>query len=125
MGNDGGITGPFGHLDGGEGFAEGADLVDLDEDGIADAIADAAFKSFRIGDEEVIANQLYPIGQGSSQAGPAVPIVFVDAVFDRDDRIAGGQVSVKVHHRGGAAGLAVGPVKGVFAVAVELARGSV
>lgn len=34
VGGDGGVTGTVSHLDGIEGFSEGPDLVDLDENGV-------------------------------------------------------------------------------------------
>jgi hypothetical protein len=36
-----GVARALGHLDGGEGFGQRADLVDLDQDGVGDALADA------------------------------------------------------------------------------------
>jgi hypothetical protein len=36
-----GVAGALGHFDRGEGLREGTDLVDLDQDGIGDALLDA------------------------------------------------------------------------------------
>ena len=41
VGDDGGVAGAVGHLDGVQGLGQGADLVDLDEDGVGDAQLDA------------------------------------------------------------------------------------
>ena len=56
MGDYGGVTGAFGHLDSVEGFGEGADLVDLNQDRVGDFLIDAFFENFGVGDEEVVAN---------------------------------------------------------------------
>src|SRR5271156_2571492 len=41
MGDDGGVIGFAGHFYGFDGFTHGADLIELDEDGVADALGDA------------------------------------------------------------------------------------
>ena len=41
VGDHGGITGPVGHLDGVQGLGQGADLVDLDEDGVGNPLLEA------------------------------------------------------------------------------------
>ena len=39
--DDGGVAGALGHLDGGEGLGQRADLVDLDQDRVGNALVDA------------------------------------------------------------------------------------
>ena len=41
MRDHGGVTGALGHFDGGKGLGQGTDLVDLDQDRVADALLDA------------------------------------------------------------------------------------
>ncbi len=41
MGDDGSVAGAFGHVDGFDGLGNGADLVELDEDGVTGAYLDA------------------------------------------------------------------------------------
>src|SRR5271168_1579982 len=100
VGDDGGVIGFAGHFDGFDGFADGADLIELDEDGVADAFGDAAGENFRIGDEDVVAYQLNFLAEVAGDDFPAVPIVFGEAVFDGDDGVFGGPGFPEFHHLG-------------------------
>src|SRR5204862_7800257 len=81
------IPGGARHLDCLERLAQRPDLVDLDENRVADAILDAAGETFRIRDEDVVADELAPLAEGARELGPSVPIVFGEAVLDRHDGI--------------------------------------
>ena len=85
--DDGGVAGALGHLDGGEGFGQRADLVDLDQDRVGDALVDAFLQDLGVGDEQVVADQLHLLAQAVGQVLPAVPVALVHAVFDADDRV--------------------------------------
>src|SRR5690606_28275482 len=122
--DDGRVVGALGHLDGGEGFRERADLVDLDEDRVGDALVDAFLQDLGVGDEQVVAHQLHAAAQALGQQLPAVPVAFGHAVLDAHERVLahpglehGGPV-------GGVHALAPGG-EGVHAVPVELAGGGV
>ena len=52
-----------GHLDGLKGLGHRADLVQLDEDGVARAQRDALGQTLSVGDEQVVAHQLDLIAQ--------------------------------------------------------------
>jgi hypothetical protein len=75
--DDDAIAGAFGHFDRVEGLGQGADLVDLDEDGVAGALADAALEESGVGDEEVVADELDAVADRGGQFGEAFPVVFV------------------------------------------------
>src|SRR5437867_4971527 len=75
------------HLDCRQGFAQRADLVQLDQNGIRHAAIDALFQDFRIGDEEVVAHKLHLIAEAVGEQFPAVPIALGHTVFDREDRV--------------------------------------
>src|SRR6266851_7747197 len=45
-------------VDGVQGLCEGADLVDLDQDGVRDPLLDPLLKPVDVGDEEVVAHEL-------------------------------------------------------------------
>ena len=66
-------------------LGHGADLVQLDQNRIGDALLDAALEDRRVGDEDVVAHELDLVAQRVRQPLPAVPVVFRHAVFDRDD----------------------------------------
>jgi hypothetical protein len=61
--DDRGVAGALGHLDGGEGFGQRADLVDLDEDRVGDALGDAFAQDLGVGDEEVVADDLHALAE--------------------------------------------------------------
>ena len=75
------------HLDRFQCFGNRTDLVQLDQNGVAAAQFDALLQTFSIGNEQVVANQLYLAAQLCRQLLPAFPVFFVQSVFDRDDRI--------------------------------------
>ena len=79
------------HFDRGQGFAQGADLVDLDQDRIADAVLDAVCEPRHVGDENIVADELAAVADFMRQFLPAVVVVLGHAVFDRHDRIALGE----------------------------------
>ena len=92
MRDHGGVAGAVGHLDGVQSLGQGADLVDLDEDGVADLLLDAHLQALHVGDEQVVAHQLHLVADGLSQHGPALPVVLAHAVLQGDDGILGGKV---------------------------------
>src|SRR5687768_11351446 len=68
-------------LDAVECFRERADLVDLDQNRVCDAEIDSFLQKLGIGDEEIVANELYTTTEFIRQQSPPVPIVFAHAVF--------------------------------------------
>ncbi len=73
VGHDGGVAGPVGHLDGVQGLGQGADLVDLDEDGVAHLLLNAGLEPLGVGDEQVVAHQLDAVADGLGEHGPSPP----------------------------------------------------
>jgi hypothetical protein len=120
--DDGGVAGALGLGDAVEGLGEGADLVDLDEDAVGDAFADASAEAFVVGDEEIVADELHAVAEGVGECLPAGPVVFGHAIFDADDGEAITQLGVEGDHGGAVEGAAFAGER-VGAVAVELAGG--
>ena len=56
--NDGFVASLAGQFDGVDGFGDAANLIQLDENGVADTFVDAAREALGVGDEEVVSNQL-------------------------------------------------------------------
>src|SRR5215208_3877892 len=81
-----------------EGLRERADLVDLYEDGVPDAIAYSAGEYLRVGYEEVVADELDPVSQLPCDHTPPIPVVFGQTVLDAQDGILVAQPHVVVHH---------------------------
>ena len=84
---DRGVAGFLGHLDGVERLGERADLVDLDQNRVGNARLDALLQELRVGHEQIVADQLEFVAELVGDQLPAVPVVFGQAVLDRDDRV--------------------------------------
>ena len=55
------VTGPLGHVDGGQRLGERADLIGLDEDCIGHVLLDAALQYLRVGHKKIIAHELHAL----------------------------------------------------------------
>ena len=75
-----------------------ADLVDLDQDGIRRLHVDALLEAYRIGDEEVVADDLHLLAERLGQLDVTFPVALVETVFDRDDRVLLAPVAVHLDH---------------------------
>ena len=82
-----------GHANRGEGFAQGADLVGFYKHRVGRALADAPRQKFRVGGEEIVADQLHALAQFRRELPPTGPVLFVEAVFDGRDRVAQRQLA--------------------------------
>ena len=122
-----GVAVAAGEFDGFEGFGDGADLVDLDEDGVGDLLLDALLEALGVGDEEVVADELDLVADVFGEVLPAVPVVFGEAVFDGDDGVLVDPVLPEGGHLFGGEFALVGLLEDVLAglLVVELAGGGV
>ena len=121
MAHDGGVAGAVCHIHGIQSLGQGPDLVDLHQDGVGQSLADPGRQTGRIGDEQVVADDLATIAQTLGQHPPAVEIILGTAVLDRDDGEAFAQVGQIVDHGLGLERLAL-PGHDVFAVLEEFGR---
>ncbi len=80
--DDRGVAEAAGQFDGVEGFGDGADLVDLNQDGVGDLLFDSLLEALGVGDEEVVADELDSVAEDFGEVSPAGPVVFGEAVFD-------------------------------------------
>src|SRR5688572_6652859 len=119
--DDRGVAGVLGGADRVEGFGERPDLVDLDQDRVGDAAGDAALEAGGLGDEEVVADELAARAELVGERLPAGPVVLIEAVLDRDQRVLLGPAGVELDHLGRAARLALVGVDALGLV-VELRR---
>ena len=95
---DGGVAVGLGQLHAVEGFGEGTDLVHLDEDRVGGAGIDALLEELGVGDEEIVAHQLYMAADGVGELLPRDPVALGAAVLDRDDRVLRGELAVELDH---------------------------
>ena len=75
------------HGNGIQGLRQGADLIDLDEDGVGNALLNTLGQTDRIGYEQVVTHQLHLLAQSLGEHIPAQPIRLCHAVFQGDDGI--------------------------------------
>ena len=74
-------------------FGQRANLIDLDQNAVRRFLFDAALQPHRIGDKQIIPDQLYIRAYFRGQRGPTSPIFLSHAVLDRLDRIGRCQIS--------------------------------
>src|SRR5580765_3736389 len=96
--DDGAVAGVRGHADGVQRLADGADLIELDEQGVTDAVVDPSLQDLRVRDEYIVPDQLDAIAKSLRQPLPAFPVAFGETVFDRDDGILPNPVLVQTDH---------------------------
>ena len=77
MGNDRGVTGLVSQLDRLDGFRDGADLVELNQNRVCHFLLDSFCKDFRIGDKQIIANQLNLLTHGPNHTLDIYTIYFL------------------------------------------------
>ena len=98
VGDHRGPTCFVGHLDGGHGLGQSADLIELDEHRIGDPPVDALGYDLRVGHEQIVADHLDAVADGAHQSVPAVPVALRETVLDGDDGKVIDQVGVDLDH---------------------------
>src|SRR5579862_1546543 len=76
-----------GHFHGFERLRERADLVHFYQDRVGYATLDAHRQPLSVGHEEIVAHQLNLFAQHVGELLPAVPVIFGQSVFDRNDGV--------------------------------------
>jgi len=122
-----GVAVLFGELDGIKGLGQGPDLVDLDEDRVGGAGFDPFLEELDVGNEQVVADQLDFLTEAVGQQLPAIPVAFIAAVFNREDRVFFAEAGQKLDHLFAGAFAAVALVEDVFLLlgVVELRGGHI
>src|SRR5437867_2940459 len=119
--HDGRVARSLRHLDRLQGFRQRADLVQLDEDRVPNALRNPLREDLRVGHEDVVANELHSMPQPLGEHLPALPVLLAQSVLDRDDRIAPDEaLIISDHILAGPPGLRLA-LHHVPAVLVELA----
>lgn len=70
-------------------FSQASNLVDLQQEGIARLLLDGSLDSLFVGDEEVIADDLYLGAEAFGDEIPSFPVVLIEGIFNWDDGIFG------------------------------------
>src|SRR3546814_2475624 len=87
--HDGGVARAVRHIDRVERFTERADLVDLDEQRVGEAVLDPLFEPQRVGDEQIVTDELALVADEVGERLPARDVIFVHDVLDRIDWVIG------------------------------------
>src|SRR5699024_345057 len=80
MRNNGRVVSCVGHSNTIRRFSKLTDLVNLNKDGVSNALLNAPRQTFGIGNKKIIPYQLYTIPNGIGQLLPAVPVVFIQCI---------------------------------------------
>ena len=75
-------------------LGQGTDLVDLQEKGVAGLELNGLLNAQRVGDSQVITDNLNVLGLG--EVAPGLPVVLGEGVLDADDGVLLGKVSVEL-----------------------------
>ena len=97
MADDSGVSVGFGQLDAIQSFGERPNLVHLDENRIRRAGLDSFLQELRIGDENIVADELDFVANFVGELFPRRPVAFTTAVFDAHDGILCHEFGVKAH----------------------------
>jgi hypothetical protein len=99
-------------------FRDGPNLIELDEDGVGDALREYLW----VGYEIIVADNLDFFSELACEQQPAFDVVFRHSVFERYDRVFFDEIDVKFTHAGGCTVRPIGLCEDVFAIVEKLAR---
>ena len=98
MRDDRGVSIAAGKINGVERFTHRADLVDLDQDCVGNALVDTLLQELYVCDKQVVPNQLNLATDFFRKIRPAFPIIFGQAIFQRNNRIIIRPLRPEAHH---------------------------
>jgi hypothetical protein len=110
------------HLDRFESLGERADLVQLDQDRVGDAVLDPLPQALGVRHEQIVPDELAAVAKRSRERRPAAPVILREAVLDRHDRILLEPARVQLDHALGAALAGAALLEDIRAVLVQLRR---
>jgi len=91
-------TGFMSHIYSINGLGNGSDLIQFNQHTIGYVIFNAFGNNCRIGNENIIANNLNFIAQFGIHFFPSAPVIFCQAIFNRANRIFGKHTFVIFNH---------------------------
>ena len=130
MGDHDTPSGFLGHVASLNGLSHGTNLVNLEQEGIAQLLVDSCLDSLRVGNKEIVSNNLNTITKSLSHLNVGAEVVLVEWIFNRLDWVAGRQVVVDVQesvwaHHSVVLSCLHGKIVGVCLGVVELRGGDV
>mmetsp|Transcript_9809 Transcript_9809/g.18797 ORF Transcript_9809/g.18797 Transcript_9809/m.18797 type:complete len:327 (+) Transcript_9809:301-1281(+) len=124
----------LGKFDGVNGFRDGANLVDLEQEAVGSLLFDGLLNLDGVRYGQVVANNLDFIADGSDDLAPVRPVILVKGIFDRDNGVLVDQLFVKGNHfvtSQNGRGILIGSrslevqVIGILAFHLEFTRGNI
>ena len=112
------------HAHGVERLRQRADLVEFDEQRVADPVRDAARENFGVRHEDIVADEQDLLPKLLRQRLPALPVALGQAVLDRGDRVRRDELRPVPDHPVGRERLLLA-LQDVLAALVELRRGGI
>src|SRR5450756_666802 len=109
-----GVAVALGKGHGVEGLGQGADLVELDQQGVRGLQLDALGEADRVGDEQVVADDLRLVADRGDQGHPVAPLVLGQRVLDGHERVVTNELRVVRDHLGAALAATLEDVRAVF-----------
>ena len=88
MRDNGGVTRVLRHTYRIDGFGNRADLIELNQNGVTGFLFNTALQPFGVGNKEVVADNLNFTAEFFGQTGIALPIILIERIFNRNDRIS-------------------------------------
>ena len=88
----------LGHADGLDGLGDGADLVHLEQEGVAPLAVDGGLHALRVGHQQVVADDLAVVLR--RERGGVFSVILVERILDGDHRILADELLVQVDHLG-------------------------
>ena len=73
-------------------------MVDLHQQRIRCTLVDSFTQALRIGDEEIITDDLYLVADLAGEVNVAVPVIFIQWVLDRHDWVLVDQFGIDLCH---------------------------
>src|SRR6202022_88300 len=100
------------------------DLIDLDEQRVGDTARDPVAQPLRVGDEQIVSDELDRTAELARKLSPAVPVILGHSVLDRHDRVTVDEIRPIADEAGSIEGFALSGEM-IGAIAVEFAGGGI
>ena len=96
MGHHDAPAGLLGHVAGLNGLGDGANLVDLEQEGVAELLVNASLDALRVRDEQIVTDDLDAVTNLLRHLDVGGEVVLVEGILDRDDRVVLAQTVIDV-----------------------------
>ena len=98
MRQNSGVFVALSQVNGFHGFGQRTDLVNLNQNRVGYAFFNTHCQAFRVGNEQIVADQLNFVADGVGQHLPAFPVIFGHTVFNGENRETVAEVFIKFNH---------------------------